>query len=348
MRFDMKRILFAIFTIAAMVLSSCSNKVDLYADEGEYTIVYAMLDAAADTNFFKITKSFLGNATELAQNYDANNYKYDEIEVTFSGVFNGSTAVQTVSLDTISKWIPYDANSTFYSGCYQTYYYTTKKLQEGKEYTINILRKADNVNVSAKATTINNFGITKPFSTQKVKFKGVKKGTVEWQVPDPSTMFQTTAAYFDVTGYFHYTELMPGSNDTVHRSITWPLGSGEAEKLFNSNDNKYLINYTPEALYDVLGSDEYLINNSPNGVQRWFEKFEYKVSAIGDDLYNYHIINNSSSAIQDTPNYSNVENGIGLVSARISKSIRVTIEDTSRKKVLEDFPTYGFIYDPNR
>lgn len=344
----MKKIIWTIFAIAAMVLSSCSNKVNLYTDEGEYTVVYAMLDAAADTNFFKITHSFLGNANELAQNYDANNYKYDELEVTFSGVFEGSSATQTVTLDTISKWIPYDENSFFYSGCYQTYYYTTKKLKEGKEYTINILRKADNVNISAKATTINNFGITKPFSTQKIKFKDVKKGTVEWRVDDVTTMFQSTAAYFEVTGYFHYSELQPGAQDTVHRYITWPLGSGETDKLFNSTDKYYLINYTPMALYDVLASDQYLQNNSPSGVQRWFEKFEFKVSALGEELYNYHLINNSSSAIQDTPNYTNVENGVGLVSARISKSTYNTIEITSRRKVEEDFPEYGFIVDPNR
>ena len=200
---------------------------------------------------------------------------------------------------------------------------------------------------SASTTTVNSFAISKPFISQKIKFKDVKRGTVEWRVADITTFFQSTAAYFEVTGYFHYSELMPGKQDTVHRYITWPLGSGESEKLYNSTDRYYLITYTPEAIYDVLESNDYLKNNSPSGVKRWFDKFEFKVSAIGDELYNYHIINNSSSAIQDVPNYSNVENGIGLVSTRISKSIRLTIEETSRKKVCEDF-NYGFIYDPNR
>ena len=51
----MKRLIYTIFAIAALILSSCSNKVDLYSDEGETTVVYGMLDTNADTNFFKIT-----------------------------------------------------------------------------------------------------------------------------------------------------------------------------------------------------------------------------------------------------------------------------------------------------
>ena len=213
----MKKIFFAIFAIAALVFSSCSNKVDLYSDEGDTTIVYAMLDTGADTNFFKITHSFIGNANELAHNYDANNYTYDELEVTFTGVFEDSPATQTIALDTISIWIPYNPNSTFYSGCYQTYYYTTKKLLEGKEYTLNVLRKADNVTISATSKTINTFVFKKPV-TNVVGFTG-QSASVEWRVRDASTMYHSTASYFEVYGFFNYSELMPGATDTVKRSI---------------------------------------------------------------------------------------------------------------------------------
>ena len=146
-----------------------------------YTVVYAMLDASADTNFFKITHSFIGNVTELAQNYEANNYKYDEIEVKFTGKFEGGST-QTLTLDTISKWIPYDPTSVFYSGCYQTYYYTTKKLIEGEEYKLEVLRKADGVVISSKVNTINNFKYKKPIENMTVTFTDVTTSTttLEW------------------------------------------------------------------------------------------------------------------------------------------------------------------------
>lgn len=344
----MKKIIWAIFAIAALAFSSCSNKVDLYCDEGDTTIVYAMLDTGVDTNFFKITHSFIGNANELAHNYDANNYKYDELEVTFTGVFEDSPATQTIALDTISKWIPYNPNSTFYSGCYQTYYYTTKKLLEGKEYTLNILRKADNVTISATTKTINTFVFKKPV-TNVVGFTG-QSASVEWRVRDASTMYHSTASYFEVYGFFNYSELMPGATDTVKRSIQWSLGEGTESNLFTTanNDMYYAINYTPNALFDIISQDAYLNNNSPYGVKRWFDKFEFRIFAIGEDLYNYNLIANSSSAIQDVPNYTNVTNGNGIMSARVAKSKFVTIMENTRIQICSENPQFGFINDPNR
>ena len=349
----MRSFFLAIIAFAAIVLTSCSNKVDLYADEGEHTIVYAVLDPGLDTNYFKITKSFLGNAQELAQNYDANNYKYDELEVKFSGNFidqilpNGQiiSSYYSLTLDTISRWIPYDANSTFYSGCWQTYYYTTKKLMEDEEYTLEILRKTDNVTIKSKAKTINNFYFKKPGEGHKIEFKDLNRGTVEWKAKGSVS----TAAFFEVTAFFHYKELMPGATDTVWRSIKWYFGANKAENLFVQNDliPHYAIGYVPKTLYNILSEDEYLLNNSPTGVQRWIEKFEIQITAIGDILYNYYLVTNSSSAIQDVPNYSNIENGKGIMSTRITKSIRNKVGERSREKIHDDY-RYGFIYEPDK
>lgn len=82
----------------------------------------------------------MGNANELAYDYEANNYKYDEISVKFIGCFDNSNMVDTIMLDTISKFIPYDENASFYSGIRQMYYFTDRKLQLGKEYQLVIFK----------------------------------------------------------------------------------------------------------------------------------------------------------------------------------------------------------------
>ena len=348
--FAMKRFFLIIIAIAALGFSSCSNKVDLYSYDSDTTVIYAILDASADTNFFKITHSFVGDVSQLSHNYEASNYNYDEIDVKFSGVFEGSSQSQTITLDTVSKWIPYDENAQFYSGCRQTYYFTTKKLLEGKEYTVNVLRKADSVNISAKAMTINKFNIRKPISVQQLQFKDVRRGVIEWKVTDATTMNLSTASYFEITAYFHYTEKMPGSSEIVSKSIRWHIGSDKAEDFLTTQNSDvfYTVSYTPEVLYDILRNNQYLKENSPYGVKRWFDKFEIKVSAMGEDLYNYYLVTNSTSAIQDVPNYSNIENGMGIMSSRVSRSNFYTIAELSRNYVVELFPEYGFIVDPNR
>lgn len=340
----MKKILYAIFAIAALAFSSCSNKVDLYSDDGDTTIIYALLDAGADTNFFKITHSFIGNVNELAYDYDANNYKYDEIEVTFTGVFEGSPSTQTILLDTISKWIPYNENAQFYSGCYQTYYYTTKKLKEGQEYTLNVLRKEDNVNISSKATTINAFAFKEPVAFKPITFSELPSSTanVKWSVE--VSPYKSTAAYFEVTGFFNYKELMPGAQDTTSHTIKWNMGSGEADKLYNTSSNLpyYVISYIQSGLFSLLENDDYLKNNSPLNVQRWCEKFEFQISGIGEELYNYYLVINSTSAIQDIPNYTNVENGKGIMSSRINLSRLLDISVKTQNAIHDRFENYGF------
>ena len=349
---NMKKLYLTVLVLTAFVLLSCKNKVNLYTDDGEHTVVYAMLDANADTNYFKITKSFIGNVNQYGHDYDANNYHYEDIDVRFTGIFEGSSHPQTVTLDTISIFVPYDENSTFYSGCYQTYYYTTKTLLEGKEYALDIFRKTDSVNISAKTKTINSFRFKMPLSYQQLIFTDVPTvtKTVEWKVDDPTTLFKTTAAYFEINAYFHYKELMPGATDTVHRSIKWGIASGEADKFYtnSNNDYYYVARYAPAALYTLLSTNTYLKENSPAGVQRWFENFEFRVDAIGNELYNYYLITNSTSAIQDVPNYTNIENGMGIMSSRISKNTSNLIGQITRQKIVEDYPDYGFIYDPNR
>ncbi len=339
----MKKINLILFAIATMVLASCSNKVDLYSDDGDSTVVYAMIDAAADTNYFKITHSFIGNVAELGYNYEANNYSPDEIEVTLSGVFDGATSSQTIELGTIEKYIPENDGSPFYSGCMQTYYYTDKQLSEGKEYTLNVLRKEDDVNVSAQVVTINSFIYQKPI-TSNITFTDVttSTATVEWRVNEYP--YKSTAAYFDVNGYFNYRELQPGSQDTVSYSITWNLGSGKAEDIYNTSTTLpyYVISYAPSNLFTLLENDNHLKNNSPAGVQRWFDNFEFKVSAIGEELYNYNLVANSSSAIQDVPNYTNVENGVGLMSSRVTKIQSLPISEKTRNKIYYRFTDYGF------
>lgn len=336
----MKKLNFILLALFAFIISSCNTKVDLYSDKGESTVVYFMLDTSVDTNFVKITKSFIGNANELAQNYDTCNYKIGEIDVKLVRVKNG----KQMQMNPIQKWIPYNPNSMFYSGCYQTYYYTTEKLASGEKYKLVITRN-DGVVVSSEAVTVDNFAFRVPTTDQKINFDMSALNRVKWANVGDS--WETNAAMFEVVIYFRYEELQPGATEWVDKEIKWTLGQRKAEEIFSTDEYLYSMPYTPNALFNIIGTDPYLKNNSPVGVIRNIKKVRYEISGIGDELYNYMIINNSSSAIQDTPEYSNINNGIGLMSARVTHTQKNLINDLSRKKIVADFPEYGFVYDPN-
>lgn len=323
----MKKFL-TIIVLATIILTSCTTKVDLYCYTGDTTILYSVLDTEVDTNYFRITKSSLeGNYT----------YNYDEIDVRFAGLFKNEPQPDTIMLDTITLMT---------DGFPKTYYYTTKKLVENQEYTVMVLRKADSVLVTSKAKTICEMSIIKPTANYGINFQPSNVNQIQWVGIHHEDAPNINAGFFSMTGYFHYKELMPGATDTVERYMEWSIGSGQVEHMQNSTYHFYSTYYTPSRFFTLLETDDYLKNNSPHGVQRWLLPFEFRLCVYGEELFEYYVANNSTSVIPEVPNYSNVENGIGLLSARTTMSKYYVIEQICRKRISYNYP-YGFIYDPN-
>ena len=70
----------AIAAISLTVFSSCDTNVDLTAPYASTSVVFGLLDPLADTQFVKITKTFLGdgNLNEYAMIRDSSEYKWEE------------------------------------------------------------------------------------------------------------------------------------------------------------------------------------------------------------------------------------------------------------------------------
>ena len=322
----MKKFL-TLIALAATFLVSCTTDFDLYIHEGDTTIIYSVLEVNADTNYISVTKS------SLEHDYY---YKPEDIEVSFAGQFADGNAVDTISLPTIEKNV---------EGEVRTFYYTTRKLIKDQEYEVLVLRKADSVLVTSKTKTVCNILFKKPLG-KYINLRNINVAGIEWIGVGNEEAPKINAGFYDVYAYFHYKELMPGATDTVDRFMEWKIISDEAKNLYNNTKFVYNAFYTPVWFFTLLEKNDYLVNNSPFGVQRWLEPFEIRLYVYGEELYKYFIINNATSAIQEVPNYSNVENGIGLMSARTIVSHFYVIEQICRKRITENFP-YGFVYDPN-
>ena len=322
----MKKFL-TLIALATMILVSCTTDFDLYSYEGDTTIVYAVLDVNADTNYISVTKS------SLEHDYY---YNPDDIEVSFAGKFADDNNVDTISLPTIVKTV---------EGEPRTFYYTTRKLIKDQEYAVMVLRKADSVLVTSNTKTICNIMYKKPLG-KYINLRNINVAGIEWIGVGNDDAPKVNAGFYDVYAYFHYKELMPGATDTVDRCMEWKIISDNAKNLYNNTKFLYNAFYTPIRFFSLLETNDYLVNNSPLGVQRWLEPFEIKLCVYGDELHKYYIINNAISLIQEVPNYSSIENGIGLMSARTTVSHFYVIEQICRKRITENFP-YGFVYDPN-
>ena len=318
---------FSIIVPVMIIFVACTTKFDLYSYEGDTTIVYAVLDVNADTNYFRISKSSLNNEYE---------YNYDDLDVKFAGQFANELQPDTITLDTISIMT---------DGVLKHFYYTTTKLITNQEYTVIIFRKDDGVTVTSTAKTICDVSFIRP-TGKYINFRSDIVKQIQWVGSHHPEAPNINAGSFKVIAYFHYKELMPGATDTVERYMEWYIGAGEADAWQNTTYNYYSTYYKPSRFFELLAQDEYLKENSPYGVQRWLEPFEFRIYVYGEELYDYHIINNATSVIPEVPNYSNIENGIGLFSSRTTVSSFHVIEQICRIRITANYP-YGFIYDPN-
>lgn len=318
-----------------VTLNSCSTDVDIYAEGDETTIVYGYLDADADTNYLKITKSFIGNALELAPDYSASNYDY-KLMVKLIGKFADMPNVESTAIfDTTSVYKPYDPDGIFYSGRDQVLYFTTRKLKENEDYKL-VIERNDGEVVTSNIRTISGSTLRNPIYS--ISFEAASTKQIKW-VPEK---INERAAYYEVTGYFHYKQLDPGETDTVSYTMKWSMGSGTGDELWNSGKMEMAINYTPNSFYSRLSSDKNIMYNSPNYVERFVDGFEIVITATGEELYNYILIQNSNGAIQDTPEYTNIENGMGILSSRSETSRTIEVAGHTINTLISDYPEWGF------
>ena len=120
----MKRVLLLLYMPLVAFFASCSTDVNIYADYKEFPIIYGVLDANADTNFIKITRSFYvqGDPYESALNPDSSNYP-GKLDVRIVEYCNGDS-VREFILDTIT--IRDKSQGLFYAPLQKMYYMTDR------------------------------------------------------------------------------------------------------------------------------------------------------------------------------------------------------------------------------
>ena len=319
------------------VFASCSTDVEIYADYKDVPIIYAMLDARADTNYVKITKAFCGtnenpiNANEVALIYDSSNYdeKLDarlyEYESTYGNHYEPTH--RELVLDTIT--IHNKEAGVFYSP-HQILYYTAEPLRTGSnhhKYRYELVFfKPDGDTVTALTSMVGSEDFA------------IVSGSANFQMAHTEAMgsmlFRAdgAAGLYEVKMQFNYREQHSGQgiiNKSVSRSLgTKPLSEyTKVESTENTYYESYSLNWLFSALSNAIGGDTVVNPNNPN-VVRYIDDFVVTISAAGDDLYYYYLANEALESSLGGPftAYSNIEGGYGLFSSRttIEKTIHLT------------------------
>ncbi len=316
---------FIVVTTLLAGFSSCSTDVDLYADYKDITIVYGLLDAGQDTNFVKITKAFLGpgNALEIAKDPDSSNYA-GKLNVMLQGRKN-SIDLNPIILDTITIHDKLPGDSIFYFPN-QLLYYTTAALDVDAKYTLQIEPEAKAI--EAETDMIGSFGILRPVN--RINFASTAATQIEWNSARGGRRYEVNLK-------FYYKELRPDSPDTVYKTMNWNLGAHKAQTL--EGGESMSVSYMGAEFYTRLGQG---LDNVLN-VKRWAGEVVLTISAGGEELSTFIDVNApSNSIVQEIPQYTNIENGYGIFSARRQAQQTYTLSVLSETKLVEDY-NWGFV-----
>lgn len=308
---------FSLFVLS--VISSCTTDFEVNAPYKELTSVYGLLDQTKKEQFIRINRSFLGegDALTMAKYQDSINYKAGDLEVKLERIKGGvvqpndSETLQRVSVGKEAGTFASDSNFA-YKG--------TKPLFSDSEYKLTIVNKRTNKTLTSTTPLIQDVIIKSPqanadpiicpacgsstLAFRKSNDAGYQDLGVEWTTGK-------NAKLFEVILRFHYTERDPQTGNVVKKdSLDWLVNQVSST---NASSQKYVI--PGEEFYRTIQSR---IQES-SAVKRFVKDvyIDIIINAGGEELNMYMDVTRPSSGIvQEKPEYTNIENGIGIFSCR--------------------------------
>ena len=300
----MKKI-YLIFSALILGFTSCETDFDVNTVWEEVTVVYGLLDAGdgEEVQQIKISKAFLGDmdALEMAQYADSINFWEGELDVKVIRIkSNGNT-------DTITLLeVPTVRNEGDFNDSIMVYTFENEDDFLKTNYAVYELLIKNTITgntVSSKTSIISGFDFDNVFKNNKA--------------------FQF--------GFYN-------NNDYSLSTVTWD-DSNDNGKIYQLD---LVINYTENQLSKQLIFSQPLVDNTEtkmsiegesffnflragltkdNTKVRYFNSIDMVMTVGSEDLDTYIKINKPITGIvQERPQFSNINNGIGLFSSRFTKT----------------------------
>ena len=301
----MKKIylLVSVFTI---IFTSCDTDFDVNAEWEEVTVVYGLLDAGDEmkTQQIKISKAFLGkmDALQMAQFADSINFDQGELAVKVIRVKNNGIR-DTITLDEV----PTLRNVGVFNDSIIVYTFENNNfLNSNSEYELLIKNNITGNEVSSTTNIISGFNFDMG--------AGFPFGFIETWIPgNPSaTKFSSTVVTWGNStdnGVQYQIELIFNYNENdIAKNLIYTSSVLEETNIFEFEGEKFFNFLKNELVKDPL-------------IERKFLSIDLIMTVGSENLKTYRVINEEITGIvQERPQFTNINNGIGLFSSRFTKT----------------------------
>lgn len=299
--------------LTIILFNSCNNELEINGELKETTVVYGLLNQADSVQYLKVYKAFLTEEnTLIAASKPENIYYYDSIEVYLeilepSG--NGYLNKGTIQFDTTTN---ISKNPGIFSNPYQILY-RSKPGQPllNPDYSYKVVIR--NKYTGKETTSITNL-IQAPNNLNPFSWKSFNPGSPYAPLINVFSSIAITAplnsAQVEVYLEFNYIEKNIITGDSVKKGpIVVSIGTSKNLKF----DDSFDLNLSGNKLLNGLAKN---ISVNPN-IIRYDDTCSMVIWAAGAEFIRYNEVNAPSlSIVEERPTYTNVSNGLGLVSCR--------------------------------
>ena len=296
-----------LFFLFIILFSSCETDFDVNAQWEDVTIVYGLIDPNIEDQLIKINKAFLGqgDALQMASIADSSNYNPSDLHVKIHRIrqqaFNQYDTLSSVTLnDTIldkDDGLFSTDNNIIYSFKKPSSFYNTNSL-----YALEIINLISGHKVTSQTEIINTFS----FESLNPSFEW---GLYNGDLPD-SLKFRTKNI-----------EWQPSTNGVIYQ-LDIVINYIENNDTINLPWSQPLVEYTSGNMSLKIKGDQFfqfLTTNLTNNTPKQFLNLDLVMTVGSDDLKTYINVNKPFSGIvQERPVFSNINNGVGLFSARFT------------------------------
>ena len=342
------RKVFVYFLFCFFAFISCETDVEVHAPWEELTVVYGLIDQSQEYQFIKINKTFLGKEDALYMAGISNSINIDPDN--FTVILYQSEEVEDMYSDTINNFI--NVSNKFF------------KLTDSLELQDTIIDKDDGLFANDKNIIYTVFTNTKPtfFNTNKSFLLSIRNNKTGNHVTAVTKLIPnltiTNEIYFENEINFYN----PNNMDSLRflsRTVSWNEPENgviyQLELVFNyieDNEYKSVLIKSPlvnnEESTKIKGKDFFnaLQNNiqTTSNIVRTINDFDLRIIVGTQELKTYIEVNQPISGIvQERPQFSNINNGIGLFSARYIKEYKgITIHSETKKFIIDSLSQLNF------
>ena len=297
----MKKI-YLLLSVFVVIFTSCETDFDVNANWEEVTVVYGLLDSGTgeETQQIKISKAFLGkmDAMQMAQYADSINFDEGELSVKVIRIKNNGIT-DTIALDEV----PTFRDPGVFNDSIMIYTFVNDNfLISNSEYELLIKNNITGNQVSSRTNLVSNFDFDNVFrNTKAFQFGFYNNGdysisTITWDDSNDN-------------GEIYQLDLV----------INYIENSEPKELVFSQDlidDKETKISIEGERFYNFLRQEI----EKDNSKERYFIGIDLVMTVGSEELDTYIKVNKPITGIvQERPDFTNINNGIGLFSSRYTK-----------------------------